>query len=95
MPIATTAASSAGAASALRKLLREMPGRVLRLKGIVRTDELGWAELQFAGRHGSLRKALGAPPADAAVVAIGMRGRLPVQALDRLLGSGTDQDTAW
>jgi G3E family GTPase len=82
-------------AAALRKLLREMPAGVLRLKGIVRTDELGWAELQFAGRHGSLRKALGAPPADAAVVAIGMRGRLPVQALDRLLGSGTDQDTAW
>ena len=80
---------------ALRKLLREMPAGVLRLKGIVRTDELGWAELQFAGRHGSLRKALAAPADGAAVVAIGMRGRLPVQALERLLGSGPDQDTAW
>jgi hypothetical protein len=54
---------------------------VLRLKGIVRTDEHGWAELQFAGRHGWLRKARVAPEAGAMVVAIGLRGRLPVAAL--------------
>ena len=68
-------------AAALRALLRAMPAGVLRLKGIVRTDEHGWAELQFAGRHGSLRKALAAPAAGAAIVAIGLRHRLPAQTL--------------
>ncbi len=69
-------------AKALRELLRQVPAGVLRLKGIVRTDEHGWAELQFAGRHGSLRKALAAPAAGGAVVAIGLRSRLPAHALD-------------
>ena len=82
-------------AAALRALLREMPAGVLRLKGIVRTDEHGWAELQFAGRHGSLRSALAAPAAGAAVVAIGMHRGLPVQALEHALGSGTVQETTW
>jgi G3E family GTPase len=82
-------------AAALRRLLREMPTGVLRLKGMVRTDEHGWAELQFAGRHGSLRKALAAPSAGAAVIAIGMHGRLPVQALELALGSGAAQETTW
>lgn len=68
-------------AKALRLLLRDMPTDVLRLKGVLRTDEHGWAELQFAGRHGSLRKAQTAPASGAAVIAIGLRGRLPVQAL--------------
>lgn len=77
-------------ADALRDLLRAMPVGVLRLKGVVRTDRLGWAVLQFAGRHGSLRAWSpqdAAPDADAhsAVVAIGARGRLPVQALDAAL----------
>lgn len=68
-------------AAALRAMLRAMPAGVLRLKGIVPTDEHGWAELQFAGRHGSLRRI--SPPASAcgAVVAIGLRGRLPATAL--------------
>ncbi len=70
-------------ARALRALLKAMPAGVLRLKGIVRTDGPGWSELQFAGRHGSLRRAHAAP-ADgaAAIVAIGLRGRLPAAALD-------------
>ncbi len=77
-------------ADALRALLRAMPAGVLRLKGVVRTDRLGWAVLQFAGRHGSLRawSPQGAAPdatADSALVAIGARGRLPVQALDAAL----------
>ena len=77
-------------ADALRDLLRAMPVGVLRLKGVVRTDRLGWAVLQFAGRHGSLRawSPQGAAPdatADSALVAIGARGRLPVQALDAAL----------
>lgn len=69
-------------ADTLRSLLRAMPGGVLRLKGLVRTDSHGWAEIQFAGRHGSLRKALAAPASGAAVVAIGLRGKLPKVALD-------------
>ncbi|MDH5538125.1 MAG: GTP-binding protein [Rhizobacter sp.] len=68
-------------AAALRAWLRDMPAGVLRLKGWLRTDTLGWSELQFAGVHGSLRRA--AEPADgAALVAIGFRGRLPRTALD-------------
>ncbi|MGE5115608.1 MAG: CobW family GTP-binding protein [Betaproteobacteria bacterium] len=72
--------------AALRRLLADMPAGVLRLKGLVRTDEHGWAELQFAGRHGSLRRAL-APPADgeSALIAIGLRGALPHAALERAL----------
>ncbi len=69
-------------ADTLRSLLRAMPAGVLRLKGLLRTDNHGWAEIQFAGRHGSLRKALAAPAGGAAVVAIGLRGKLPKAALD-------------
>ncbi len=70
-------------AQALRAALRNMPDGVLRLKGIVQTDEHGWAELQFAGRHGSLRQAA-APDNGAALVAIGLRGKLPARELDAL-----------
>ena len=69
-------------AQALRTLLRDMPVGVLRLKGILHTDEHAWAELQFAGRHGSLRNALTAPANGAAVVAVGLRNQLPAPALD-------------
>jgi G3E family GTPase len=68
-------------AAALRGLLRAMPAGVLRLKGIVRSDEHGWAELQFAGRHGSLRRASATPANGSAIVAIGLRDRLPVAAM--------------
>ena len=74
-------------AESLRDLLNHMPKGVLRLKGVLRTDQHGWAELQFAGRHGALRKAFQAPPdGTAAVVAIGLAGQLPRQALNALLG---------
>lgn len=69
-------------AATLRAWLRQMPPGVLRLKGLLRTAEGEWSEVQFAGRHGSLRKAL--PPAGnarAGVVAIGLQGRLPEDAL--------------
>ncbi|MDP9900312.1 CobW family GTP-binding protein [Variovorax ginsengisoli] len=77
-------------ADALRDLLRAMPAGVLRLKGVVRTDRLGWAVLQFAGRHGSLRawSPQDAAPdanADSALVAIGAHGRLAAQALEAAL----------
>jgi G3E family GTPase len=73
-------------AAALRAWLREVPPGVLRLKGVLRTghgaggDE--WSQVQFAGRHGSLRKAAAPDDARAAVVAIGLRGRLPDAALN-------------
>lgn len=69
-------------AATLRAWLREVPPGVLRLKGLLRTGDGEWSEVQFAGRHGSLRKA--APPADdtrPGVVAIGLRGQLPEEAL--------------
>lgn len=71
-------------AQALRQALKAMPAGVLRLKGLVRTDAHGWSELQFCGRHGSLRKVGGAPDCGAAVVAIGLRLQLPRAALDEL-----------
>lgn len=71
-------------AESLRSALRDMPADVLRLKGIVRTGEQEWSELQFAGRRGSLRPAT-APPSGAALVAIGLHGKLPVAALDALV----------
>lgn len=75
-------------AEALRALLRDMPDGVLRLKGILRTDDHGWAELQFAGRHGSLRKALTVPATGAALVAVGLRHRLPAQVLNAFFNPG-------
>lgn len=73
-------------AELLRAWLCDVPPGVLRLKGLLRTGQGAngdeWSELQFAGRHGSLRKA--SPPRDAraGVVAIGLRHRLPTQALE-------------
>lgn len=73
-------------AQALRAGLSAMPAGVLRLKGIVRTGDAAWSEIQFAGRRGSLRTAT--PPAGgAALVAIGLRGQLAVSELQRLLAS--------
>lgn len=73
-------------AATLRAWLREVPAGVLRLKGLLRTGHgtagEEWSEVQYAGRHGSLRKA--APPsgqARAGVVAIGLHGQLPEDAL--------------
>lgn len=71
-------------AQVLRDWLRSHPAGVLRLKGLVRTDEHGWAEIQFAGRRGSLRRLQSAPRGGAAVVAIGLHGRLPTAVLQRL-----------
>lgn len=74
-------------AAALRAWLRAAPPGLLRLKGLLRTGpglggEAEWSELQFAGRHSSLRRAP-APAANAhsGVVAIGLRGQLPEAAL--------------
>ncbi|MGH8821416.1 MAG: CobW family GTP-binding protein [Rhodoferax sp.] len=70
--------------TALRDWLKETPPGVLRLKGVLRTgtdgSDTAWSELQFAGRHGTLRTAP-APASGAALVAIGLRGQLPTAAL--------------
>jgi G3E family GTPase len=74
-------------AGALRAWLRDTPVGLLRLKGLVRTGEAEWSEIQFAGRHGTLRKA--EVPADgAAVVAIGVRGQLNLAALEEAFLQG-------
>lgn len=71
-------------ATALRAWLRDTPAGLLRLKGVLRTTgpdgSAGWSELQFAGRHGALRRA-SAPRDGAALVAIGLRGSLPTASL--------------
>lgn len=74
-------------AGALRAWLRDTPAGLLRLKGLVRTGQAEWSEIQFAGRHGTLRKA--EVPADgAAVVAIGVRGQLNLAALEEAFLQG-------
>ncbi len=84
----------------LRAWLRALPSGVLRLKGLLCLPALPgpsgppgqpgqparWAELQFAGRHASLRQlppgsGTETGPTEAAVVAIGLAGHLPSQTL--------------
>jgi G3E family GTPase len=70
-------------ASALRTWLKAPPPGVLRLKGVLRTQAdatPAWSELQIAGRRGTLRDAP-APGGGAALVAIGLHGKLPRAAL--------------
>ncbi|OUL99996.1 CobW family GTP-binding protein [Variovorax sp. JS1663] len=76
-------------AGTLRAWLRDAPAGLLRLKGLLRTGENEWSEVQFAGRHGMLRKA-NAPLDRAALVAIGLRGCLPVTALEAVFMRGTE-----
>jgi len=64
----------------LRAWLAALPAGVLRLKGWLPLADGGWVQLQYAGRHASLRRA-DAPAGGAAVVAIGLAGRLPDQAI--------------
>jgi G3E family GTPase len=82
-------------APALRAWLRDTPAGLLRLKGVLRTAEsdgsTGWSELQFAGRHGALRRA-SEPRGDAALVAIGLRGRLPTASLSGVFECRADSD---
>lgn len=79
--------------TALRAWLRDTPAGLLRLKGVLRTTEpdgsAGWSELQFAGRHGALRRA-SAPRDGAALVAIGLRGRLPTASLSGYFERGAE-----
>lgn len=80
-------------AAALRRLHRAMPAGVLRLKGIVHTDQHDCAEWQFAGRHASLRR-LAVPPGwdgQSRVVAIGLQGQLPAASLRAALEAAAAQ----
>lgn len=73
----------------LRAWLRALPAGVLRLKGWLPLAGgqgqplacAGWLSLQWAGRHASLRRLGTAPASGAALVAIGLAGRLPVDTL--------------
>ncbi len=71
-------------AGSLRAWLRDVPAGVLRLKGVLRTGgaHSDWCEIQFAGRHGSLRTTHKPVDGAAALVAIGLRGQLPVAMLE-------------
>ena len=75
----------------LRAWLSALPAGVQRLKGLLRLPAQAgeaprWLELHYAGRHASLRRlppqvAEAWPASQAAVVAIGLAGQLPAQAL--------------
>ncbi|WP_313303499.1 GTP-binding protein [Diaphorobacter sp.] len=72
------------ACDALRTDVAQLAHGILRLKALVRTDS-GWLDIQLAGREVTLRRhAAHQHTADsAAVVAIGLRGELPVTALEQ------------
>jgi G3E family GTPase len=73
--------------AALDRWLRTLPRDVLRLKGVVDTDKLGWVELQYASGRGRLRPIDAGANAEAALVAIGLAGRLPRTDLDAALAA--------
>ncbi len=83
-------------AARLRELLGSMPAGILRVKGIVRTDESASATLQYAGRRGTLRAIDCAPFNISQVMAIALRGELPAEmlrcALDRALKEDVRDD---
>ena len=76
---------------ALRAWLKAPPPGLLRLKGLLRTGSIGadtgWTELQFSGRHGTLRNSA-VPHNGAALVAIALRGRLPAAQLSAYFEPG-------
>lgn len=68
-------------AAALRHWLAQLPPGVLRLKGLLPIADGRWAELHHAGRRGSVRISPAPSGGRPVVVAIGLQGRLPSQAL--------------
>jgi G3E family GTPase len=76
---------------ALRQWIKAPPPGLLRLKGRLLVNKTSgsnpcWMEIQTAGRYGSLHRSE-ARSDGAVVVAIGLRGALPVQALNDLFGA--------
>ena len=66
----------------LRAWLRALPPGVLRLKALLPAASGGWLEAHWAGRHPSLKAGAPPPEAGAQLVAIGLAGQLPRQALE-------------
>ncbi|MEY2619007.1 MAG: hypothetical protein RL522_2009 [Pseudomonadota bacterium] len=64
--------------------LQALVGRVLRLKGQVHSQDEGWLEVQLAGRQVRLSPAPASLAQSAQLVAIGLRGQLPLAALESL-----------
>ncbi|MEO6031750.1 MAG: hypothetical protein ABIP61_07590, partial [Burkholderiaceae bacterium] len=83
--LATQSCNKVRARSANRRLQGSTEPKPVRTGPIGAAD--AWSEIQFAGRHGSLRKAL-APRDGAALVAIGLRGQLPTAQLSALFEDG-------
>ena len=73
--------------AALDRWLRALPRGVLRVKGVIETDKLGWVELQYASGRGRLRPINAGANAEAALVAIGLPGCLPRTDLDAALAA--------
>lgn len=68
--------------SSWRTRLEGLPAGVLRLKGLVRSADQGWTEVQMVGPRLQLRRAHQAPiDGQATLVAIGLHGQLPREAL--------------
>ena len=63
-----------------------LDGSVLRMKGLVRSQEYDWTEVQWAGRRLHLKRAAQSPAdGKATLVAIGLRSRLPHHILNECL----------
>ncbi|MFM2058973.1 MAG: hypothetical protein RLY71_3358 [Pseudomonadota bacterium] len=74
-------------AAALRAWVTAMGPQVLRLKGVLRLDDGGWAALQLAGRRVFLRPCP-APAGGPMMAAITLRGALPTAEFDAAIDAG-------
>lgn len=74
----------------LRAWVAAPPAGVLRFKGVVQAVAAdggpGWYDVQVAGRHGSVKPAA-TPAHGAEVVAIGLRGKLPIHELNAVFAA--------
>lgn len=69
-----------------RQTFLGLNGKVLRLKGFVRSHEFGWTEIQLAGNRLKLNPASAFPTdGHASLIAIGLRTKLPRETLSKLL----------
>lgn len=70
-----------------RQRLQALPQEVLRVKGFVQTLDQGWLIVQRAGQLLEFKQSEASTHTPAALVAIGVRGSLPQEALDGLLNA--------
>ena len=75
----------------LRDLMKHMPEGVLRLKGLVDSDE-GLLEVQFAGRHGSVRSSSN-PSNLRGLMVIALQGRLLRREIEELIDHARQRAT--